>query len=351
MRGMAESRASTVVLGWDGRRNGRGTVFGPTLDRLLDCTEQLVVVTRCCADPLNTTRRIVLVLPPRSHRSHGFYEALRNVKRMASRLGAPMLVLVVGEPLEPYEERFGMVRPQVEMEFRGAGGWDEALSNLKAELRGGDLLVVLSARRGAVEWHRELDALPARLAGNFSVNTAILYPAEVERPPLHERRRQSPLPRTLTQNRIVFDLPRTRLEPALESLLSTEFGSQTDRMSELQQALQAPGSLTVVELVRGVVFASARAEGLREPLIFLGISPEGVDVPEVSDPAQLLFLQISPRDAPEQHLENLAAVAEAVCDPRRARELSSCRTPEDLFSWFRVQQEAGQGGEGAQTTV
>lgn len=337
VRGMAESRTSTVVLGWDGKRKGRGTVFGPTLDRLLESTDQLLLVARCCAEPLNTTRRVVLVLPPRASRSAGFYDAVRTVKTMASRLGAPLLGLVIEEDPAAYEARLALVRPEVATELRRVRGWRELDASVRSEARQGDLVMVIGARRGAVAWHRDLDHLPARFAESFEGSLVFLYPTEIQHAPHRERRSESALPRTLTDRRVVFDLPALPFGEAVERLLRTEFAEQPDRLAELRRAVLVPGAATTVEIVPGVAFTSARAEGLREPLVFLGISPEGLRVPEMKGPARLLFLQVSPKDRPAEHLENLSAVAEAVRDRARLEELWACRTPDDLYSWFRVQ--------------
>jgi hypothetical protein len=53
--------------------------------------------------PLNTTQRIVLLIPRGSDHVLGFAEAVRTViKLLANRLGARIRGYVVGDPAEPY---------------------------------------------------------------------------------------------------------------------------------------------------------------------------------------------------------------------------------------------------------
>ena len=46
VRGIAETRSTTVVIGWDGGRSTVGEIFGSVLDQLLLLTKQMIVVAK-----------------------------------------------------------------------------------------------------------------------------------------------------------------------------------------------------------------------------------------------------------------------------------------------------------------
>ncbi|HEV2146980.1 MAG TPA: cation:proton antiporter, partial [Longimicrobiaceae bacterium] len=173
-RGMAETRATTVVAGWDGLRSRRSGIMDEVLDQLLERTEQLVLVARL-KTPLNTARRLVLVLPPHVDRARGFYGAVGVVKRIAGRLGAGVAALAVGGDADRYRGHLEAVPPEVPIDVEAVPGWDALPAALAATLRPDDVVVLVGARRGTVAWERELDRLPRRLASLAPENLLVLY--------------------------------------------------------------------------------------------------------------------------------------------------------------------------------
>ncbi|MBA3968947.1 MAG: cation:proton antiporter, partial [Gemmatimonadetes bacterium] len=84
-RGMTETRITTVVTGWDGRPSDTGGMFGSVLDPLLEQTRQRAIIARLM-NPLNTTHRVVLLIPRGLDRLPGFPATVRTIKLMANRL-------------------------------------------------------------------------------------------------------------------------------------------------------------------------------------------------------------------------------------------------------------------------
>lgn len=166
-RGAAETRSTALVIGWDGRRSGSQAIFGTVLDQLLELTRQLVMVCRITA-PINTTRRVVMVVPPGSDRHPGWQEAARLVHAVAAGVGAS-LATVAMEP-DPGREAAGE-RVAVE-------GWQGLIAWLDANVRPDDLVVVMSARRDTVAWHPRLERVPAALAAMGRAGFIAVYPRE-----------------------------------------------------------------------------------------------------------------------------------------------------------------------------
>ncbi|CAN5685412.1 cation:proton antiporter [soil metagenome] len=331
-RGIAESRSSTVIIGWDGRRSPQQRIFGTVLDQLLDQTRQLVLVTKL-GHPLNTTKRIVLVVPPGSKHHPGFLLALRSVKLIANELGAPIRALVVRGDTSRYEKLNLEVKPQVPMEWEFVDRWSNLLPMLRQQLQPDDLVVVLSARRGALAWHRELERLPAQLAHLGPESFVIVFPSEVEQAAQRDFS-GTILPRALKPERVVFDMPRVPLEQAVDTLLKTEFADDVGRLRRISNALVTSEKESSTEILPGVVVPHARVEGLTEPMLFLGISREGIEFPTTQQPAQLIFLLLSPAEQPQEHLRDLAEVARLVSSAGRVQDLLEARTVQDLLEAF-----------------
>jgi Kef-type K+ transport system membrane component KefB len=180
VRSAVENRISTLVIGWDGARSRAQNVFGHIIDQVLGRTTQLTLVGRV-REPLNTTERIVLVLPPGIDHNDGFYEALHTVKLVSEETGAPIYGLAVDGNPDQFERLFALVEPDAPGEVGGVRGWKELLSTLRDEVRSGDLVVCVSARRNDVGWHPELQTLPKGISTLTDGNFVIMYPATEER--------------------------------------------------------------------------------------------------------------------------------------------------------------------------
>jgi Kef-type K+ transport system membrane component KefB/nucleotide-binding universal stress UspA family protein len=181
VRGMRENRASTLIVGWDGKRSQRRGIFGTVLDQVLEQSRQQVLVAKL-GHPLNTTDRIVLLVPAGTDHLHGFPQAVRTLKLLTNRLGARIHGYIVGAPVKPFRSYFENVKPDAPITLELGGSWPATVQRLADELKPDDLVVVLSARRGAVSWNPWLERLPARLADLVPESFVIFYPAEIVAP-------------------------------------------------------------------------------------------------------------------------------------------------------------------------
>jgi Kef-type K+ transport system membrane component KefB/mannitol/fructose-specific phosphotransferase system IIA component (Ntr-type)/nucleotide-binding universal stress UspA family protein len=305
-RGVAETRASIVVVGWDGRRTARRGIFGTVLDQLLESTRQQVLVAKL-GHPLNTTRRIVLLIPQASNRLPGFLQSVRTVKLMANRLGAGIHGYVIGDGASGYEEYLERVKPSAPLQLAEVRGWNETLDRLRQDLREDDLVVVLSSRRGAISWVPALERLPARLADLVPESFLIFYPSETA--PVATRPEPLLLPAALNPRHIMFDLPRQPYQEVLTELVRAGFPHDAASHEHITDALVESVNTFGAQIRPGIVVAHARIRDLDPPRILLGISRDGIEFPHTDEPARLVFAILSNPAQPEQHLTQWAEVA------------------------------------------
>jgi mannitol/fructose-specific phosphotransferase system IIA component (Ntr-type) len=326
VRGIVETRTTTVVIGWDGRTS-RQWVFGSVLDQLLEQTSQQVIVAKL-GHPLNTTKRLVVLIPRGSDHAPGFFGAVGVVKRIAHALGTNLRLLVVESPAEPYVTQLDRIKPPVPVEARTVPTWSAALAALRDELRREDLVVVLGARRHTVAWHPFLSRLPARLASLVPESFLTVYPAEqVEgRVP----RIEEGMPRSLTRTRIVADLPGRSAHTALDALLQRQFPKDAGRRRDVLRTLLHSHRGATLELTPGVVVAHARVEFLRAPQLYLGRAASGIPFPAIVHPVSLVFLLLSPTDQPGEHLAVLAEVARLMASSERVEALRASATEDEM---------------------
>lgn len=176
-----ENRITTLIVGWDGAVARRQQVFGGVIDGVLARTSQQVLVSSV-HQPLNTTREIVVVLPPGVDRNDEFYGVVHTIARLADVLGASIRGLAIGRSSEGYVRLFELVAPNVPTTVERVAGWDDGDDRLE-DVDETALVVAVSVRREMQGWHPELETLPARLSSTVvgTANVVVLYPAVGDR--------------------------------------------------------------------------------------------------------------------------------------------------------------------------
>jgi Kef-type K+ transport system membrane component KefB/mannitol/fructose-specific phosphotransferase system IIA component (Ntr-type)/nucleotide-binding universal stress UspA family protein len=328
-RGIAETRSSVVILGWDGRRTTGRAMFGSVLDQILERSRQMVMVARL-GHPLNTTQRIVLVVPPALDRHPGFVDALRTVRVLANRLGASMSVLAVDTDAAALAKRTEKVRPEVPATWETVPRWGVLYDRLRAVLRPEDLVVALSARQGTLPWHPRLDRMPGALVTLAPESFIIVYPPEggANGEPADAEAADA----GLRPDHVAHLDGVTGYEAALAALVQPLFADEA--RGRVARALAEDAARHSTELMPGVVLAHMRTAGLEKPLLSLGVSDHGVQFPNARVPARLILALVSPTERADAHLRSLAEIARALITPQAVAELVRRIAPDAATDWI-----------------
>jgi mannitol/fructose-specific phosphotransferase system IIA component (Ntr-type)/nucleotide-binding universal stress UspA family protein len=329
-RGMAEIRASTLIIGWDGKQSHRRGIFGSVLDQLLEQSKQQVLVTRI-GHPLNTTQRILLLIPHAADHVPGFAESVKTIKQLANRLGAQIIAFTVAAPPDLYRSHLDAVRPEAPVTVERLGSWNAASRKLVETLRRDDLVVVLSARRGSIAWDPALERLPSHLARMGPESFIMMYPAEVAatggRAPA-----QRALPHGLDREQIVLRLEGRTHRAVIRELLHTREDALPDSVEAVAAAVERGLEAFTPEIQPGIIVPHARLNDLVTSQVFLGTSQHGVAFPGASEPAHVVFLVLTPEDHPQEHLNRLSEIARLVGSPGWTARVTGARTVEEILS-------------------
>ena len=333
-RAMAETRTSIVVVGWDGRKSGsRTAVFGSVLDQLLEQTRQMVVVAKM-GHPLNTTQRVVVVVPPRAIRHPGIGPAVAAVKTLAAEVDARFEVVVVEDRTDDYEDLLRKTKPDLPLKVDRVEGWGPLIWELRTRLGAQDLVVLLSARKNTFTWHRELERLPGQLSELVPESFLVVYPPEATPEGAPSVSLAPPLPFSLTSERVFFNLPGGGHREALRALLDARFGDRPELLDEICRRLGESEAEFSSEIRRGVALPHALVEEVEEPLLFLGLSPEGVDLPNATEPVRALFVLLGPQNRRFDHLRLLTRIARSLRQAEDVDGLLQAQDVDELRRWF-----------------
>jgi len=170
-----EIMADLIVLGWPRRSGLMDKLLGDKLESILSNTDKTIFVCHL-EKPLVVNKRIVIAVPPLAEHETGFELWLAKMAKLAQELSIPIQVYCsesTAQAIEQMAKKDKLVAPISTTHFND---WDDFLI-LSRDIRGDDLFILVSARRGATSYSSLLDTLPAKLEKHFPLNGIIvIYP-------------------------------------------------------------------------------------------------------------------------------------------------------------------------------
>lgn len=322
-RGAREVRASEIVIGWTGGASPGAVVFGGVIDGLLAQTRAAVVVARL-ETPLASATRLVVAVPPGMHRELGFGQAARSLKTLAAQTGLRLVVLAAADDAPAVEARIAAARPSARVEVRPAEGTD-LLGALTVTVAKGDVVGLLSVRRGAAAWRPSLHRLPRVLARRFAGHDLLtVYLSEAEVAAL--------APEAPGDTYVALDLPPDEVPVLLRRLLAVRFGDHPATVARLADTLAA-GADAAPESGPGVALYHTRVAGVDAPATFVGVCPDGVTVPGAGGPVRVVVAVLVPDAASNaEYRQAVAVAAQRVRSEAALDALARAATPSDALA-------------------
>lgn len=176
-----EYAASEIIMGMHDNNATNKCVWGNITQNLYnDISRQIIIVK--CMQPINTLRRIQVVVPKKAEYEHGFYRWLERLCRIAGNLNCRILFHGSRGTLSLINEFVTNRHCGVRAEYFVFEVWEE-LPKLAADVNEDHLFVVVTARKGTVSYLPAFDDLPEQLARFFDDNSLmVIFPDQYGAP-------------------------------------------------------------------------------------------------------------------------------------------------------------------------
>ena len=170
-----ETEATTIVIGLHNKANIVDSFFGNLTEDLLKNTYQQVMIARFLM-PVNTLRRIIVAVPPKSEFEHGFVKWITHLCRMSSQLGCRLHFFAHPQTLGYIKGYIQKKHKDVMTEYQELDNWDDLLI-ITGQVNYDHLLVIVSSRRGSISYDSSFERLPMQVSRYFNNNSImLLYP-------------------------------------------------------------------------------------------------------------------------------------------------------------------------------
>jgi Kef-type K+ transport system membrane component KefB len=183
-RAVKERFVSDVVLQWN-EKGGSTTnflvnsLFGTTTKNIIDTVWETVYICNF-QHPVNTARKIFLIVTPNAQYEIGFKHWLKKMLLLSRQAGARLVVCSDPATRQAFQDELRKRRVTVEVNYSDFETADD-FSVFSGQITGDDLIVIVNARKGTLSYQSFMDTLQTKILKQFTENNFILlYPEQTE---------------------------------------------------------------------------------------------------------------------------------------------------------------------------
>ncbi|MEX0719714.1 MAG: cation:proton antiporter [Balneolaceae bacterium] len=300
VRAVKELRISEIVIGWNGTVSAKSRIFGSILDRLLDNTDEMVIVASINR-PISLTDRVVLAVPPHAELEPGFYAALDSIKTFISQIGAIAVILATDQNMEAIKENIEKGSTDLDAKYINLTEWDQLLSSEHIQLKEKDLLVLLNAREGYVSWQPSLERLPRKISTYFpDSNFLVVYPFE-SRERIPTSKKTIPLSYTgsipaIDEDHIVLDQDIKEYQEALRVILEKKFGDKKRKINSLTAKISELKPDNGQRELPGFILHHIKNAEVEKPTLLMGVFPNGITHQSTTNEIRCVVILLLPKN-------------------------------------------------------
>ena len=174
-----ELMTDVIILGWPQRTGFFDRLIGEKLDSILNNTDKTVFVCHL-EKPLVLHKRIVVTAPPLAEHENGFNLWVSKITALAQELSVS-IQLYCNEATQNTVERIlkkGKITASISMQT--FTDWEDFLI-LSKDIHQDDLLILISARKGAASYIGTLENIPSKIEKYFPLNSRfVIYPQQFD---------------------------------------------------------------------------------------------------------------------------------------------------------------------------
>ena len=177
----SEMNATEIVLGLHHKHGLLDSFLGSFAQSILKGTHRQLMIVKCLM-PVNTMRRLMVAVPPNAEYEAGFYKWVERVARIGGQLACRVHFWAHPDTIQRISGYMNKFHSSVRVEFSAMDEWDDLLM-MSSKVAYDHLMVIVSARRGAISYQPSFEDLPDQITKYFSNSSLMLiYPDQLGDP-------------------------------------------------------------------------------------------------------------------------------------------------------------------------
>ena len=170
-----ENDASEILIGLHRKRTPNDTLLGDFTKRLTDLTNRQIIAVHYTL-PLESIRRIVVVMPEKAEFESGFPRWITRILRMADDIGCELYFYGLPGSLTEAKKQQDKSHAGLRTKYN-TFHMKDGIDQLKDEVRNDHLLVIVSARHGTISYQANINRINEAVKKHFSNKSLmIIFP-------------------------------------------------------------------------------------------------------------------------------------------------------------------------------
>lgn len=172
---MKDFEASEILMGYHLTGGKAATGFGSVISEMLSTISRQIIILHAMR-PLNTIRRIHVMVPLKANKEEGFVRWLNHVLRLGRQLDCLIVFYCDEESWVRIHKRWSQHYGKVKVRHQQFAAYSEMVA-LKHTIDESHLVVFIASRSGAPSYHPTMMNLPSIVGRHFTDNSVmIIYP-------------------------------------------------------------------------------------------------------------------------------------------------------------------------------
>lgn len=311
LEAIKEHRISKIIMGWNEPTNFKHTFFDSIMEQLVKSSNEMILISRL-VQPINITRRVLLIIPPFINKQYGFIDTLRSLNRLSMAISAKLEV--ISEETTYNEIKHIFAKDNVSHDFINITSWKKIYNDMKKIVDPKDTIIQIIAREGRIAWRLSFDQMPYRLKQSFPDNNLlVVYPYfhlndtyNVENLFTEDLYLLNSIP----EENFIFNTMERDPEILFEKVSRFPY---FDRPESIKAQLSSVLKDYPIELTPDVLLIHVHTNEISSNQIFPAINKVGFEVENVESRPKIIIVLIVPEDQPvQQHLNTLSQISRMV---------------------------------------
>ena len=172
---MKDFETSEIIMGYHLSDGKAADSFGSMTSEMLAAIPRQIIIMHITR-PLNTLRRIHVVVPPMAEKETGFVRWLNHVLRLARQLDCQIAFHCSNEEWTLIQERQRKHYATVKTFLHPFRDYSR-IHELKSDINDDHLIIFIAGRSGSPSYHPQMSRLPSIVASEYSnTSVMIIYP-------------------------------------------------------------------------------------------------------------------------------------------------------------------------------
>lgn len=162
---------SNILISWKAQLGGTNLLFGSIADNLLVKTKQSIIISKII-QPLNSYKRVIVLLSPNSELENGFNLMVKKINTMLKEIGTEGIVHGTKETLNEFVKLVNDKKRDF-YKYHFIENFED--NTILEEVKEDDLYIFLSSRKQTVSYDFHIDNLPKSLNKNNEFTSFVIF--------------------------------------------------------------------------------------------------------------------------------------------------------------------------------